>query len=126
MRMALAAKGRFAPPPVLRSPLQAVSAEVQSWPGVVSATHWHYARPHEVDGADFYVGEDELGHVHVDGELHLATSPAIAGELIARRLATRFRWPGDEWCMFTIRSDEDARHAIWLLRIGYDHLREAC
>ena len=122
MRMMLADKGRFAPPPVLRSPLQAVSAAVQSWPGVISATHWHYADSNAVDGSDFYRGHDELGHIHVDGEVHLATSPSIARALIERGLATRFRWPGAEWAMFFIRSERDARHAEWLFRLGYDHL----
>ena len=65
MRMSLADKGRFTSPPILQNPLQATSAEVQSWPGIVSATHWRYARSHEIDGADFYVGDDELGHIGV-------------------------------------------------------------
>ena len=122
MRMTLAEKGRFAPPPILRSPLQAASEEIQSWPGIVSATHWHYADSRVIDGADFYVGEEELGHIHVDGELHLATSPTIAKALIDQGLATRFRWPGSEWVMFIVRTDADARHAVWLMRLGYDHL----
>ncbi len=125
MRMTLAAKGRFAPPPVLRQPLEAVSAVVQSWPEIVSATHWHYADSRRIDGSDFYRGEVELGHIHVDGEMHLATSPSIARALIERRFAIPFRWPGAEWVMFMIRSDKDARHAERLMRLGYDYLGSA-
>ena len=111
MRMMLADKGRFDRPPMLRSPLEAVSAAVRSWPGIVSATHWHYANSSMIDGADFYRGQEELGHIHTDGELHLATSPTIARALVDRGLAVPFRWPGEEWVMYMIRSDEDACHA---------------
>ena len=78
MRMKLSAKGRHAPPPVLNAPFQGLSEKVQSWPGIVAATHWHFSRNGQVDGADFYRGDEELGHIHLDGEIHLATSPAIA------------------------------------------------
>lgn len=123
MRMTLAAKGRFAPPPVLDAPLQRLSAEVQSWPGIIAATHWHFSGNGHVDGADFYRGEDELGHLHLDGELHLATSPALARSLIRAELARPFPWADtEEWVVYRIGSERDTRHAEWLLRLAYDHL----
>ena len=54
----------------LKGPAQSVSAEIQSWPGIIAATHWFLYDRTQVDGADFYVGEKELGHIHLDGELH--------------------------------------------------------
>ena len=123
MRMTLAAKGRFAPPPVLDAPLQRLSEAVQSWPGIVAATHWHFSGNGHVDGADFYRGQDELGHVHVDGALHLATSPALGRALIGAGLARPFPYAdGDVWVLYRVRSTADVRHAEWLLRLAYDQL----
>ena len=57
MRMRLADKGRIVPPPVLDAPFQGLSETVRSWPGIVTATHWHFSRNGQVDGADFYRGD---------------------------------------------------------------------
>ena len=123
LRMKLADKGRHVPPPVLNAPLQRLSEQVQSWPGIVSATHWHFSGSGQVDGADFYRGEAELGHLHLEGDLHLATPPALGRALIASGLARPFPWAmGDEWVTYRIRSEADARHAERLLRLSYDYL----
>ena len=84
--MALSEKGRYMPLPVLEEPMQAFSIDIQSWPNVIAATHWHLNRPHEVNGADFYVGMDELEHLHLDGDVHLATSSALREALLAEGL----------------------------------------
>ena len=123
MRMKLSAKGRRAPPPMLDALFQGLSREVQSWPGIVAATHWHFSRNGQVDGADFYRGEEELGHIHLDGEVHLATSPAIARALIDAGAAQPFPWAGaGEWVTCRIRSEADMRHAGRLMRMAYDYL----
>ena len=123
MRMTLAAKGRFAPPPVLDAPLQQLSETVQSWPDIIAATHWHFSGNGRVDGADFYRGEDELGHLHLGGELPRAPSPAIARALIGAGLAQPFPWADTgEWVVYRVDAPADARHAEWLLRLAYDHL----
>lgn len=123
MRMKLSAKGRRAPPPVLDAPFQRLSEEVQSWPGIVAATHWHFSRNGQVDGADFYRGEEELGHIHLDGEVHLATSPAIARALVGAGAAQPFPWAAaGEWVTYRIRSEADMRHAGRLMRMAYDYL----
>ena len=87
MRMTLSEKGPIAPPPILNGLLQGVSQTIQSWNGVVAATPWYLYLPTQVDGADFYVGEKELGHIHLDGSVHLATSMALRQVLVTRRLA---------------------------------------
>ena len=84
------AKGRIAPPPVLGGDLQAVADAVASWPDVAATTHWHFADPERVDGIDFYVGADELGHLHLDGAIHLATTPALLKELVDEGQGTPF------------------------------------
>ena len=123
MKMKLADKGRHVPPPALDAPLQRLSEEVQSWPGIISATHWHFSGNGQVDGADFYRGAEELGHLHLDGEMHLATPPALTRALIGAGLARPFPWAsGDDWVLYRIRSEADARHAERLLVLSYDSL----
>jgi hypothetical protein len=119
--MKLADKGPIVGPPRLGGPAQMVSAEVQSWPGVVSATHWLLHDPTQVDGADFYVGERELGHIHLDGEIHLAVTQALRRALVKRKLVEPFRWAAD-WVQFPITDRKSAQHALWLFRLGYDRL----
>ncbi len=121
--MKLSDKGRHVPPPVLNAPLQRLSEKIQSWPGIVAATHWHFSRNGQVDGADFYRGEEELGHIHLDGELHLAAPPALARALLGNGLARPFPWADtNEWVLYHIRSEADAHHAERLIRLAYDHL----
>ncbi|MEP6927245.1 MAG: luciferase family protein [Ginsengibacter sp.] len=60
------------PPPALSKFPQQVLKEIQSWKDITAATHgdlYHRSKP---EGADFYIGQDELGHIHLDGEVHLA------------------------------------------------------
>jgi hypothetical protein len=117
-------KGPIRPAPILRRPMQRVSAAIQAWPGIVAATHWHLSRRSEVDGVDFYVGERELGHVHLDGEVHLATSRELRAALLARGLARPFPWY-DSWVEATIRTEADADHALWLFGLNHERLRGA-
>jgi luciferase-like monooxygenase len=85
--MARADKGPVLPPPALEGPLQAVADAVAGWAGVIATVHWDPFRMSRVDGVDFYLGEDELGHLHLDGSVHLATSPGLGRILVAEGLA---------------------------------------
>lgn len=120
----LAKKGRFAPAPDLAGPAGGVAREVASWPGVIATTHWRFDAPDVVDGADFYVGEEELGHIHLDGTVHLATTSAMRAALLRVRRAQPFPWYAS-WVQTPIRTDAEARHALWLIRLNYDRLRGA-
>ena len=119
--MKLADKGRIKPPPALKGPAQLVSQEIQSWPGIVAATHWFLYDRTQVDGADFYVGERELGHIHLDGEIHLGATRTLAAMLIENDLADPFEW-GDAWVQYPICKKADVGHAVWLFRLSYDRL----
>ena len=118
--MTRADKGPITPPPVLAAPMRTVADAVAGWPGVVATTHWHLHRRSQVDGIDFYVGEEELGHIHLDGAIHLATSPTLGQALIAEGLARPFRhvhgWTEED--IKTIGADA----AIALFRRNYDWL----
>lgn len=123
MRMTLSEKGPIAPPPVLNGPLQGVSETIQSWNGVIAATHWHLFRSTQVDGADFYVGEEELGHIHLDGSVHLATSMALRQALVMRGFAQPFPYSGyEDWVQSTIRGPSAADLALWLFSLNHRRL----
>jgi hypothetical protein len=119
--MRLETKGKIRSPPKLKGPAQSVSSEIQSWPGVIAATHWFLYDRTQVDGADFYVGEEELGHIHLDGELHLGVTVGLRRQLIEAGRAEAFPW-GDDWVQAPISSRRDARNALWLFQLGYDRL----
>lgn len=118
--MKLDEKGRFQPPPPLPTPAQRVSETVASWPDVHARTHWQLGDERQVDGADFYLGQEELGHIHLDGEAHVMLPSTIAAALIRSNLAVRLPWSRSA-AVFRIESSADVDHALWLFRLSYDH-----
>ena len=69
--------------------------------------------------------EAELGHIHLNGDVHLAATSELGVVLLQRGLASPLPYGkayGD-WVSFMIRTDVDADHAIWLFRLNYDRLR---
>ena len=58
------------------------------------------------------------------GELHLATSPALARALTGAGFAKPFPWGAgnEEWLLRNICSEADASHAERLMRLAYDDL----
>ncbi len=131
MELSLQQKGIIAPPPVLAQPYRQVVDEVAGWPGVIAATHWHLYRPTEVDGADFYVGnkelgDRELGHIHLDGQVHLATDQALHDEFLAAGRAEPFPFGGSyrNWVLFRLRVEGDVPAAIELFRRNYQRLAQ--
>ncbi|RSK29770.1 luciferase domain-containing protein [Hymenobacter metallilatus] len=125
--MKLSEKGPLAVAQALSTLLEPVSQAVQGWAGVIAAAHWDLFRVGEVvDGIDFYVGEEELGHIHLNGEVHLATSAALGQALVAGGLARPLRWGGAAyrgWTEFSVGTTADAAHATWLLERNYQRLR---
>jgi hypothetical protein len=119
--MRLKTKGEIQPPPKLKGPAQSVSLAIQSWPRVIAATHWFLYDRTQVDGADFYVGEKELGHIHLDGELHLGVTTGLRRQLIEAGRAEALPW-AEDWVQAPIFSRQDAVNALLLFRLGYDRL----
>ncbi len=113
-------KGPVAPPPALEGPLKTVADAVTGWPGVIATVHWAFYDPTRVDGIDFYVDAEELGHMHLDGSIHLATSPALGAALIAEGSARPFRY-GHGWvCETVARVGSEAATALF--RRNYNRL----
>jgi hypothetical protein len=115
-----AQKGPIAPAPILEGPLQTVIDAVASWPGVTKTVHWHFSDHSRMDGVDFYVADDELGHVHLHGEVHLATSQQLGNLLIVEGAAKPFRYQ-EGWVEEDIRRIGTAA-AVALFRRNYDRL----
>ncbi len=118
--MARSAKGPVAPPPTLDGARGIVADAVTGWAGVIATVHWDLYEPTRVDGIDFYVGERELGHIHLDGELHLATDPSLGADLVAAGLARPFRYARGWVCEKIDRIGSAS--AIALFRRNYDRL----
>ncbi len=123
--MKLDQKGPIEPAPMLAGPGQKTAEAIQSWPTIISATHWDLFNRSRVDGADFYVNDAELGHIHLNGEVHLAATAGLGVALLQRGLVSPLPYgkaQGD-WVSFMIRTDSDADHAIWLFRLNYDRIQ---
>lgn len=122
--MTLEEKGKIAPPPIMTTYPQMVSDTIQQWQNVISVAHWDLFDNTKVDGSDFYVGKNELGHIHLDGSVHLATINELRIPLIKNNLAKKFPYGGEYegWVLFKIASESDAIQALWLFQLNYERL----
>lgn len=116
------AKGRVAPPPVLDDAIQAVADRIAAWPGVEATTHWHLADKNRVDGVDFYVGKDELGHIHLEGSIHLASDPTLGAELVADGLGRPFPYIRG-WTLASM-AELGIEGSVALFRRNYDRISD--
>jgi len=58
--------------------------------------------------------------VHTGGTVDIPFPRPLRDELLAQGLAAEHRWASDSgWITFVIRSEDDARHAAWLMRLSY-------
>jgi len=127
--MKLSDKGPIRPAPAMPDLLGRVADEVRSWPDVISATHWDLYRPDVADGADFYVGDTEIGHLHFYGEAHVASDSKINAEFTRSGKAQPFRFRNEStyrhWTQVTITTEGHAQNAIDLFKANYRRLLEA-
>lgn len=93
--------------------LERVTAEVLSWPGTSQY-------PEEYGGNGFRFKSAEVGHIHNGGAVHIPFPRPVHDELLAKGLAEIHPYaPNTGMVSFQVRTDEDVRHALWLLRISY-------
>ena len=93
--------------------LERLEQEVASWAGV--SVH-----PHRFGGREFQLGAAEIGHIHPGGILDIPFPRSIRDALLAEGLASEHHWvPNSGWTTFRIRTEENFRHALWLLRLSY-------
>jgi hypothetical protein len=93
--------------------LKKLEDEVSVWPQI--SVH-----PHRFAGREFRFGSAEVGHVHTGGIVDIPFSRSVRDALLAEGLAEGHRWvPNSGWITFHVRSDEDLKHALWLMRLSY-------
>lgn len=97
-----------------RPAAEVIIEEVSSWPGVeIGAGNF--------GAVQFRIGQRELGHLHGDSLADIPFTRAIRDDLIARGEIVRHRpLPDSGWGSRHIRTDEDVRAVIRLLRMQYD------
>lgn len=113
--MTRTAKGRVAPPPRLPRTAQSVADQVARLSNVTVQAHWEIGSQTEINGTDFYVGEEELGHIHLDGEAHIPIGRSLARVLIKAKHAESFPWNGD----FVVVDTKDGDTARWLFGLRH-------
>lgn len=120
--MKLNEKGRFVARPALDGIAEGLAQEVERLAGVKARTHWHLGDENEVDGADFYVGDAELGHIHLYAEAHIAVPKPLRDALIAAGLAKRFPW-SEAFVAKRVKTAKDVREAAFVFGLAHAHLR---
>ena len=93
--------------------LKRLEEEVSAWPQI--SVH-----AHRFGGREFRFGSAEVGHVHQGGMVDIPFPRSVRDALLAEGLAEEHRWvPNSGWITFHVRSEEDFKHAVWLLRLSY-------
>ena len=93
--------------------LKKLEEEVSAWPQV--SVH-----PHRFGGREFRFGSAEIGHVHIGGIVDIPFPRSIRDALLAEGLAEEHRWvPNSGWITFQVRSEDDLKHSVWLMRLSY-------
>jgi len=93
--------------------LKKFEAEVSTWPQI--SVH-----PHRFGGKEFRVGSAEVGHVHIGGIVDIPFPRLVRDALVTEGLAEDHRWvPNSGWTTFHVRSEQDFKHGLWLLRLSY-------
>lgn len=123
-RIKLEEKGPIIPPPKLDALSGTVSRTIQCWDDIVAVAHWDLFDPTRVDGADFYVGEEELGHIHLNGDLNLSTTKAIHHALTKAEMAVSLPYGSGNkrWVLYSIREAAHPAPGTWLFRLSYNRL----
>ena len=95
------------------SQLRLLVDELSIWPGICIA-------PHRFGGKEFLFADAEVGHIHPGGILDIPFPRSVRNELLSQKLAEPHHWlPNSGWITFHVQTDEDLRHALWLLRLSY-------
>jgi hypothetical protein len=87
------------------------------------------AHPHRFEGRGFRFGNAEVGHIHTGGIVDIPFPHSKRDAFLAERLAEEHHWvPNSGWITFRARSEDDLKHALWLMRFSYLRyaLKTAC
>lgn len=115
--MPLSEKGPHAPRPKLKGAAEQLAQQIEQWPGVIARAHWEIGDDTTMTGADFYVGEQELGHIHFGGEAHVPIGAVEAKQLIEQGKAKPFPW-SRAWATWQIDRTADIAVAKHLFELS--------
>ena len=97
----------------MKSSLEKLEEEVSRWPDI--SVH-----PHRFGGREFRFRKAEVGHVHTGGIVDIPFTRPIHDALLEEGLAQEHHWvPNSGWITFRIRTEQDLKHAVWLMRLSY-------
>ena len=93
--------------------LKKLEDEISAWPDIS-------VYPHRFGGREFLFGNADVGHMHEGGILDVLFPRSIHDALLADGLAEGHRWvPNSGGITFRVRSEDDLKHALWLMRLSY-------
>jgi hypothetical protein len=93
--------------------LKKLEDEISTWPTISIHSH-------RFGGREFRFGSAEVGHVHAGGVVDIPFPRSVRDALLAEGLAEEHHWvPNSGWITFRVRSEDDLRHAFWLMRLSY-------
>lgn len=102
-----------------RSASQEIVEEVLSWPGV-------RVEPGRFGSVRLLVGRRELGHLHGDELADIPFPRAVRDRLVAEgRVVPHGPLPDSGWASRYLRTEDDVRAVIALLRLQYDRGRRS-
>lgn len=97
----------------MKSSLEKLEEEVSRWPDI--SVHLH-----RFGGREFRFRKAEVGHVHTGGIVDIPFTRPIHDALLEEGLAQEHHWvPNSGWITFRIRTEQDLKHAVWLMRLSY-------
>jgi hypothetical protein len=93
--------------------IEKLEDEISTWPHV--SVH-----PHRFGGREFLFDKAEVGHVHTGGTVDIPFPRSVRDALLKDGLPEEHHWvPNSGWITFHVRSEEDLKHALWLMRLSY-------
>ncbi len=93
--------------------LKSLEDELSAWPQI--SVH-----SHRFGGREFRFGSAELGHMHNGGILDIPFPRTLRDALLAEGLAEEHHWvPNSGWITLRVRTEDDFKHAVWLMRLSY-------
>ena len=101
-----------------------LAENVRRLPGVTAYTHWRLGSPGVVDGAELHVGDPELGHIHLDGSVHIPLTAPLASLLVSKEFGQTPYW-SNTWITIPVRSSQDVEHAAWLFCLAHARIEGA-
>jgi hypothetical protein len=93
--------------------LKNLEDEISAWPH--AAIH-----PHRFGGREFRFGNAEVGHMHTGEVVDIPFLRSIRDALLDQGLADEHPWvPHSGWITFRVRSEDDFKHTLGLMRLSY-------